>query len=80
MQPVYVPRTAKEKSEQRAMLQYFKPENYALIRQALIKAGRRDLIGSGPKCLVPAAPHTQGKPAPKSQNRNLTHKPKRSKR
>ena len=57
MEPVYVPRTPKEKAEQRAMLQYFKPENHALIRQALIKAGRRDLIGSGPHCLVPADPH-----------------------
>jgi uncharacterized radical SAM protein YgiQ len=79
MQPVYVPRTAKEKSEQRAMLQYFKPENYALIRQALIKAGRRDLIGSGPKCLVPAAPAAQKKPAAKPQGKNFTHKPKRHK-
>ena len=34
LEPVYVPRTPKEKSEQRAMLQYFKPENHALIRQA----------------------------------------------
>lgn len=54
MQPVYVPRSAKEKAEQRALLQYFKPENHAVIRAALIKAGRRDLIGSGKHCLVPA--------------------------
>ncbi|MBP0987162.1 MAG: YgiQ family radical SAM protein, partial [Oscillospiraceae bacterium] len=56
MQPVYVPRSPKEKAEQRAMLQYFKPENHAVIRAALIKAGRRDLIGSGKHCLVPADP------------------------
>ncbi len=61
LEPVYVPRTPKEKSEQRAMLQYFKPENHALIRQALIKAGRRDLIGSGPHCLVPADPAAERK-------------------
>ena len=54
MQPVYVPRTAKEKAEQRALLQYYKPENYAVIRAALRKAGRPDLIGSGQHCLVPA--------------------------
>ena len=67
MQPVYVPRTAKEKAEQRALLQYFKPENYAVIRAALRKAGRPDLIGSGPHCLVPAepggsTPRTTGRP------------------
>ncbi len=54
MQPIYVPRTAKEKAEQRALLQYFKPENHALIRATLCKANRRDLIGSGAHCLVPA--------------------------
>jgi hypothetical protein len=61
LEPVYVPRTPKEKAEQRALLQYFKPENHAVIRTALLKAGRRDLIGCGPHCLVPADPHA-GKP------------------
>lgn len=54
MQPVYVPRSAKEKAEQRALLQYYKPENHEVIRRVLIAAGRRDLIGSGARCLVPA--------------------------
>ncbi len=58
MEPVYVPRTAKEKAEQRALLQYFKPENDAVIRAALMRAGRRDLIGSDPHCLIPAEPPT----------------------
>lgn len=56
MQPIYVPRTTQEKALQRALLQYFKPENDAVIRAALIKAGRKDLIGSGPHCLIPAQP------------------------
>ena len=56
LQPVYVPRTPKEKAAQRAMLQYFRPENHALVRAALRAAGRADLIGSGPRCLVPAEP------------------------
>ena len=79
MEPVYVPRTPKEKAEQRAMLQYFKPENHATIRAALIKAGRRDLIGSGKHCLVPADPKTAGQ---KQQQKNprkpaqKTQKPK----
>ncbi|MBQ9906316.1 MAG: YgiQ family radical SAM protein [Oscillospiraceae bacterium] len=79
MQPVYVPRSPKEKAEQRAMLQYFKPENYALIRAVLIKAGRRDLIGSGPHCLVPAAPNTPQQSGGRKQNpqqsRNTGQKP-----
>lgn len=70
MQPVYVPRSPKEKAEQRAMLQYFKPENHALIRAALIKAGRRDLIGSGPHCLVPAAPNSPQQQSAGSRKKN----------
>ena len=53
MEPVYVPRTPKEKAEQRALLQYFRPENRKIVTEALIKAGRRDLIGFGKGCLVP---------------------------
>ena len=44
MQPVYVPRTAKEKAYQRALLQYHLPRNRELVKEALIKAGRPDLI------------------------------------
>ena len=54
MQPVYVPRDKQEKRMQRALMQYAKPSNYAVVREALILAGRRDLIGSGAGCLVPA--------------------------
>ncbi len=53
MQPVYVPRTPKEKAEQRALLQYYRPENRALVLAALQKAKRYDLIGTGAGCLVP---------------------------
>ena len=56
MEPVYVPRSPQEKAEQRALLQYYLPENHPKIRAALIRAGRRDLIGSGANCLVPADP------------------------
>lgn len=61
MEPVYVPRTPREKAEQRALLQYFRPENRPLVLAALKKAGRTDLIGSGPQCLVRA----DTPPAPK---------------
>ncbi len=58
MQPVYVPKSAHEKALQRALIQYRKPENYDLVREALTKAGRGDLIGYGPKCLIrPVRPH-----------------------
>ncbi len=53
MEEVYVPKTWEEKQMQRALLQYKRPENYNLVYQALTKAGRKDLIGNGPKCLIP---------------------------
>lgn len=52
MEKVYVPKTPQEKAMQRALLQYFRPQNRELVVEALKKAGRRDLIGSSPKCLV----------------------------
>jgi len=52
MEKVYVPRSPKEKNMQRALLQYRRPENYELVYEALMKAGRKDLIGYGPKCLI----------------------------
>ncbi len=52
MKPVYVPRDPREKAMQRALLQYTRPENGRLVREALRSAGREDLIGYGPKCLV----------------------------
>ena len=52
MEKVYVPRSPEEKAMQRALLQYRRPENYELVYKALIKAGRKDLIGFGPKCLI----------------------------
>ncbi len=53
MKPVFVPKTPEEKAMQRALLQYFLPKNRDLVLRALRKAGRADLIGSGPDCLVP---------------------------
>ncbi len=50
--PVYVAKGAHERAMQRALLQFKAPGNAALVREALILAGRRDLIGSGPNCLV----------------------------
>ena len=52
MQNVYVPKSPHEKAMQRALIQYRNPELYDLVIEALHKAGRSDLIGFGPKCLV----------------------------
>ena len=51
--PVYVPRSPQEKAMQRALLQFRRPQNFPLVRQALREAGREDLIGTGRNCLVP---------------------------
>jgi len=62
MRPVYVSKGARERRLQRALLQFFLPENYADVREALHQAGRADLIGDGPECLIPAcAPGSSGK-------------------
>lgn len=52
MEEVYVPKNPHEKAMQRALIQYREPKNYELVREALIKGHREDLIGFGPKCLL----------------------------
>lgn len=66
MKKVYVPKTAAEKAQQRALLQYFKPENKALVLSALKKAGRFDLIGTGKNCLALPDKNTNIKPKKKT--------------
>ena len=53
MKKVYVPKNPHEKAMQRALIQYRDPSNYELVKEALIKAGRKDLIGFDKKCLIP---------------------------
>ena len=60
MEPVYIPRDQHEKAMQRALIQYRKPENYKLVKEALRKAGREDLIGYGAKCLIRPVPPKPG--------------------
>lgn len=52
LKDVYVAKSSHDKALQRALLQYFNPKNKELVLEALKKAGRNDLIGTGPKCLV----------------------------
>jgi hypothetical protein len=53
MQTVYVPRDPHEKAMQRALIQYRDPKNYALVKEALVREGRQDLIGFGDQFLIP---------------------------
>jgi hypothetical protein len=53
---VYVTCNLRDRKMQRALMQFFKPENYFQVREALIQAGRADLIGSGCDCLIPVQP------------------------
>jgi uncharacterized radical SAM protein YgiQ len=55
-EPVKVTKGLKDRRMQRALLQFFKPENYFEVRRALEQAGRQDLIGSGCDCLIPDRP------------------------
>jgi len=68
MEKVYVPKTSQEKAMQRALLQYFKPQNKEIVAEALIKAGRRDLIGSQAKCLIDSVPQKRSQGNKKSVN------------
>ena len=52
MEKVYVPVNPHEKAMQRALMQYRNPANYELVKEALIKTGRTDLIGFEPHCLI----------------------------
>ena len=54
MKPVYVAKSPHEKAMQRALIQYRDPKNYELVTEALIEAGRKDLVGNGEKCLIRA--------------------------
>ena len=75
MERVYVPTDPHEKAMQRALIQYRNPKNYYLVLEALQKAHREDLIGSGPKCLVRAVPpRKQTAPPPKPASRKAPPK------
>ena len=65
MKPVYVPTNPHEKAMQRALIQYRNPKNYALVHEALVKAGRTDLIGYEKKCLI----KPMGRPTPDVKKR-----------
>ena len=72
MTAVYVPKDPHEKEMQRALIQYRNPANRVLVREALLKAGREDLIGYGPKCLLrPDQARGDGCAAHRDDNRRV---------
>ena len=82
MEPVYVPTNPHEKAMQRALIQYRNPKNYALVHEALVKAGREDLIGYDKHCLIrprsPQGPAPRKKAAPAAKPaKKAPPKPKR---
>ena len=66
MNKVYVAKDPHEKAMQRALIQYRDPSNYELVKEALIKEHREDLIGFGKECLIP--------PRKMGQNKNYKQK------
>ena len=72
MTAVYVPKDPHEKEMQRALIQYRNPANRVLVREALLKAGREDLIGYGSKCLLrPDQARGDGRAAHRDDNRRV---------
>ncbi|MCE9634606.1 MAG: YgiQ family radical SAM protein [Planctomycetes bacterium] len=56
MLPVETVKKLQDRKVQRALMQFFQPENWFVVHRALVESGRRDLIGGGPECLIPSAP------------------------
>ncbi len=78
MERVYVPKSYEEKAMQRALLQYRNPANYRLVKKALQRTGREDLIGYGPKCLIrPTAPEGTKGPKAAGTQKKTNQKPRR---
>lgn len=79
-QQVYSAKSPEEKAMQRALMQFWLPKNYELVRRALEKAGRRDLIGYGAKCLIRPEQKSGKTPAGRKlpNNHNNAHKAKRN--
>jgi uncharacterized radical SAM protein YgiQ len=76
MKPVYVARDPHEKALQRALLQYRLPENWRLVREALQKAGREDLIGFEERCLIrPYPPKHREEPKKRGRSFGVKERP-----
>ncbi|HEY7331165.1 MAG TPA: YgiQ family radical SAM protein [Gemmataceae bacterium] len=72
-QEVYVARGLRDRKLQRALMQFFKPENWFTVREALVQAGRQDLLGSGCDCLISAQPPKEAIDARRRQANESGH-------
>jgi hypothetical protein len=72
-QQVYTAKGLRDRKMQRALMQFFKPENWCTVREALIQAGRQNLIGSGCDCLIPAQPPKEAIEARRHQANDADH-------
>ncbi len=73
LEKVYVAKNPHEKALQRALMRYFDPKNRDMVEEALIKAGRTDLIGNSPSCLINGSPKLAFNRRKKTNNDRLTH-------
>jgi len=80
MKPVYVAQHLSDRKLQRALLQFFKPENYFEVRKALEMAGRRDLIGDGCDSLIPSRPPKEAFRRRRNEANDALSKPERPNR
>ncbi len=78
LEHVFVPKTPSQKAEQRALLQYFKPQNKPIVLKALRDCGRTDLIGNGKNCLI-YAPEPQVRQKTKNSSNKQNKKPFKAK-
>ena len=79
LEPVYVTTNPHEKAMQRALIQYRNPKNYDLVYEALMKAGRQDLIGFDKKCLIkPRRAFNKAQAAGNAQSKASAGKERRS--
>jgi len=63
----------RDRQTQRALMQFFEPRNWFVVHKALVDAGRRDLIGRGKQCLIPAAPPPEALAAKRREATEATH-------
>jgi uncharacterized radical SAM protein YgiQ len=73
MRPVATVTKLRDRQVQRALMQFFEPANWFTVHRALVEAGRRDLIGGGRACLIPATPPPEALAARRRQASEATH-------
>ena len=73
MTPVETVKKLRDRQTQRALMQFFEPANWFVVHRALVEAGRRDLIGSGRQCLIPAEPPPEALAARRREAAEATH-------